>query len=80
MKSGSKEAKTLLELITPLKVGDKVKFHGFLKGFGETVDAHITEIEPGHFWQLSIYWNSIHIQDVVIELLPNEVIVDVLGA
>jgi hypothetical protein len=79
MKATSKEAKALMERINPLKVGDSLHFDGFLKGFGQSVDAHCTEIEPGHFWQFALYWNAIHIQDVVVERLPNEVVVDVLG-
>jgi hypothetical protein len=80
MKANTKEAKALIERITPLKVGDKLEFTGFLKGFGQPIDAHVTEVEAGHFWQFSLYWNSVHIQDVVIERLPDELVIDTLGA
>jgi hypothetical protein len=80
MKLASKEAKAILAKIEGLKLGQQVQFDGFLHGFGKPVDAFLTEIEDGRFWQFALYWNSVHLQDVVVEKIPNELIVDVLGA
>jgi hypothetical protein len=42
------------------------------------VDAHCTELEFGKYWQFALYWNSVPLGDVIVEHLPNEVIVETL--
>lgn len=81
MKLSSKEAKTLLEKMETVKIGDRLKFDGFLSGFGEEVDAHCVEIEPHKFWEFTLMWNSVIIQKVVVEvdLVKKELVVDTLG-
>jgi hypothetical protein len=82
MKDSTKQAKELLAKLAPLKLGDKLQFDGFLTGLGidQPVDAHCTEIEMNKFWQFALYWNSIFIQNVVVEHLPGELVIDTLGA
>lgn len=79
MKVTTKAAKELLARLATVKVGDFLAFDGFLTGFGEPVNAHCTEIELGKFWQFALYWNSVFLQNVVVEHLPNELVIDTLG-
>jgi hypothetical protein len=79
MKTNTKAAQSLLERVKPLKVGDVIKFNNFLTGFGSDLDAHCVEIEDGRFWEFSLFWNSVFLQKVVIEKLPNELVIDTLG-
>ena len=79
MKPDTKQAKALLAQVEPLHVGDKLTFNGFLTGFSEPVVGHCVELEPGHYWQFSLFWNGIHIQNVIVERLPDELVLDVLG-
>jgi hypothetical protein len=82
IKQDSKNGKALMAKLTPLVVGGKLSLTGFMPGFDEPLDAHCTEIEPGKFWQFALFWNSVFIQDVVIEKHVNgeDIIIDVLGA
>lgn len=77
MKLNTKAAKELLtQVSTVTKLGETLEFQGFLAGFNTPVIAHCTEIESGKFWQFSLFWNSVHIQDVVVERTEEELIVE----
>jgi hypothetical protein len=78
MKDNTKAAKELLAKCAPLAVGDRIQFDNFLTGFATPVDAHCTELEFGKYWQFALYWNSVPLGDVIVEHLPNEVIVETL--
>ncbi len=79
MKTNTKAAKELLAKLEGLKVGDSLDFDGFLPSFKQPVNAHCTEIELNKFWQFALYWNAVFLQNVVVERLPNELVIDTLG-
>jgi hypothetical protein len=82
MKLDSKEAKSILVQMEKVKIGERLKFKGFLDGLGTLVEAHCVEIVPNKFWQFALSWNSVFIQSVVVEVdvVKKELIVDTLGA
>jgi hypothetical protein len=81
VRQDSRAGKALLAKMGEVKVGDKREFTGFIEGFDEPVIGHCVEIEAGKFWQFALFWNSVFLQDVVIEKHVNgeDVVIDVLG-
>lgn len=75
----SAEGKSLLSKLKDLSVGKRIQFSGFIPGLNNQVDAHCTEIVEGKFWQFSLYWCSVHIQDVVVEVNEEKIIIEALG-
>lgn len=79
MKTTGKAGKELLARLAPLKAGDKLEFDGPLFGLGTPVDAYCVETEDDRFWQFSLYFHSVHVQDVVVEKQGDLIVFDTLG-
>lgn len=79
VKTTSKEGMTLMSRLADVKLGDKLQFEGFMDGFGQSTVAHCVEVEAGRFWQFSLFWCGVHIQDVVAEVQDDNLVLEACG-
>ncbi len=78
----TKEAQKLIAVLVKTEVGNKVAFDGTsspIQAFPVGAEAICVEADPvTQFWQFALYWLSMRLGDVVLEINGNDLIAEVL--